>query len=462
VAPAGLVSAVRSGHSPPPRVDPGLVARLGSAAGNRAVARWAAGPEPRLQRQEASAAPRLLLQRWDSPEHVQLGETAPGVAPPYIRLTAHGRDLPAGPGSSGWPPGWRAMRASPTSEQRRAMTLGLTYGEVIALSGDFYRTWDELDTASLREIIDLIPLIRGHATTDQLQEATAGRYLALASVNVSHFSNVPRGARSVDVWRDQHARAVAAALAGLTNAAWGINACADHFLTDAFSGGHIRTPRARLVTSTPGNIQSKILHDLDNTFGVDVANARGDTWTAYGDEQINIPANVDNLRLAKEAVQLSKQDVADALSGRIASVPATFAAEALVPAPVSPGTSRWGALDYQAMRASVIGREGPGIISGFVTDDDQVRDWVARQDARALARVPHDQKIRMIGVLMGGWIDESDLVAMETILASVDTEAEMELIRAALEPRAIDFTSFGQRTRFRIALARRVPAGVTP
>jgi hypothetical protein len=342
------------------------------------------------------------------------------------------------------------------------MVLGLTYGEVVALSGDFYRSWDELDTASLREIIDLIPLIRGHATTSQLQEATAGRYLALASKNVAHFSNVPSGQRNVDVWRDMHTRALTAALAGMTNAAWGINACADHFLTDAFSGGHIRTPRARLVTSTSGNIESKVLHDLDNTYGVNVTNRRGDTWTAYGDEKLDIAVNADNLRLAKEAVQMSKQDIADALAGRMTSVPAAFAVEALVPFPVNPAATRWNALDYQAMRADVIRREGPGIIAGFFNDDDQVRGWVSRQDRRALARVPPDEKVRMIGVLISGYISDDDLVAMETILGSVDNAAEMTFLSGALEPRATEFTSFRQRTRFRIALRRSVPVGATP
>jgi hypothetical protein len=91
---------------------------------------------------------------------------------------------------------------------------------------------------------------------------------------------------------------------------------ADHYLTDAFSGGHIRTPRDQLTGSAMGNIRSNVLHDLDNQFGVRVANARGDTpWIAYGDERFFTPENADNRRIVQEAVRLSRQDITDALAG---------------------------------------------------------------------------------------------------------------------------------------------------
>jgi hypothetical protein len=445
--------------------DPRVAARLAPLIGNRALARLIAGAP-------ATRAPRRKLQRWDSPEHVQLGETAAGPSAPPIRLASHTRDLAGGYGGAGWPAGWTMLTPSPNADQVRAMTNGLSYGEVVALSGDFYRTWAELNAAPLREVIDLIPLIRAAATTTQLQNATAGRYLALASKNVSHFSNVPLGQRNVDFWRNMHTQAITAALAGNANEAWGLNACADHFLTDAFSGGHIRTPRAQLVTSSLGNIESKILHDLDNEHGVEVTNARGDRpWIAYGDDMINDPRNSTNRGLAEEAVRLSRQDITDALAHRLTSVPATFAAEALVPRPVNPAVDRWSgrtptyvagpdgemirvADDYTMTRDRVIRSEGPGVIAGFFTDDDQIRAWVGRMDSAAIARQPTDEKIRMIDTLMSGWISDDDMVAMEKILGSVSSPAEMQILRRTFEPRATEFTSIGQRTRFRVALAR--------
>jgi len=354
------------------------------------------------------------------------------------------------------------------------MTRGLTYGEVVALSGDFYSSWEALDNAPLREVIELIPLIRGHATTTQLQQATAGRYLALAAQNVAHFSNVPAGQRNVDRWREMHAQAIEAARAGHVNAAWGINAAADHFLTDAFSGGHIRTPRARLVTSSIGNIESKILHDLDNDFGVEVTNARGDRpWVAYGDDLLADPRNASNRALAEEAVRLSRADVAAALAGGGPRPPGPYAAERLVPTPVDPTRDRWTGRtptyvqgpdgpvrmpdDYTRMRDRVIMSEGPGVLSGLLTDDDEVRAWVSRQDLAAIGRQPAAEKLRMIETLIGGFfsvVTDDDMRAIERIIASVGSESEMATLRARLLPRAIEL-GFEDRTRLRIALARR-------
>jgi hypothetical protein len=412
-----------------------------------------------------------MIQRWDSPEHVQLGETAAGPAAPLIVLHAHDRDLPGGRASTGsFPAAFAETMRTGTPEQRRALTSGLTYGEVVALSGDFYENWDRLDGAPLREVIDLIPLIRGSATTTQLQEATAGRYLALAARNVRHFSNVPVGQRNVDTWRDMHTRAIAEARRGDANAAWGINACADHFLTDAFSGGHIRTPRAQLVTSSIGNIESKILHDLDNEHGVEVTNARGDRpWIAYGDDMINDPRNTTNRGLAEEAVRLSRADITAAL----ANGTPTFAAERLVPTPVDPSHDRWTgrtptyvntpggpvrqADDYTMTRDRVIASEGPGVVAGFFTDDDQVRAWVARQNLAAIGRQPVSEKIRMIDTLIGGFfsvVSAEDIRTIEIILSSVTTAGEMETLRRTYGPRATEIGDIGYRTRLRVALAR--------
>jgi hypothetical protein len=267
-----------------------------------------------------------------------------------------------------------------------------------------------------------------------------------------------------------HTRAIAEARRGDANAAWGINACADHFLTDAFSGGHIRTPRAQLVTSSIGNIESKILHDLDNEHGVEVTNARGDRpWIAYGDDMINDPRNATNRGLAEEAVRLSRADITAAL----ANGTPTFAAERPVPTPVDPSHDRWTgrtptyvntsrgpvrqADDYTMTRDRVIASEGPGVVAGFFTDDDQVRAWVARRNLAAIGRQPVSEKIRMIDTLIGGFfsvVSAEDIRTIEIILSSVSTAAEMETLRQTYGPRATEIGDIGYRTRLRVALAR--------
>jgi hypothetical protein len=259
-----------------------------------------------------------------------------------------------------------------------------------------------------------------------------------------------------------HQQAIEKARGGHSSLAWGLNASADHFLTDAFSGGHIRTPREKLVGSVRGNIQSKVLHDLDNTNGVLVTNDRGDPpWLAYGDDFLTDPRNARNRELAQEAVRASKQDIDDALSKRAGYPTPTnatvFAAQRLIPRPVDPGQDRWNSVDYARTLAGVGAREGPGIAASLWTDDNQVRDWVNGKSRRALAAVTVNEKVRMIEVLIGGTlsvITDDDMEVIEKILGSVSTAQEMSELRRRLLPRALDFSSIGDRTRFRVALHR--------
>ncbi|WP_280260701.1 hypothetical protein [Nocardia abscessus] len=76
-------------------------------------------------------------------------------------------------------------------------------------------------------------------------------FLKLAAENTSHF-NAP--GQAIDRWATDHTAAITAALgAGLTKNEVGLQlalareAFAQHFLTDAFSGGHIRTPRPDII-----------------------------------------------------------------------------------------------------------------------------------------------------------------------------------------------------------------------
>lgn len=162
--------------------------------------------------------------------------------------------------------------------------------------------------------------------------------------------------------------------------------------------------------------------------------------------------------LVAEAVQLSRRDIENALSAGSA-YPApigttTFAAEQLIPFPVDPRHNNWSRLDYARMYASVARREGPGIVTGYFSEDDEIRDWVSRQSLDAIGRQPVSEKIRMINTLLDGWISDDDVIAIERICLSVTTNSEMNYISSKITPRLSEMTSLGQRTRVRVALSR--------
>ena len=407
------------------------------------------------------------VQRFDSFEHIELGDTARGGPSGLIVLEAHRRDLPnhATP-TVGWPPEWVALWAHGTAEQRRAIRDGLTYGEVVALSGDLYASvdragttsasgsFDRLNHASLRELWDLIPLIHGTSTgTGELERATGGRYIDLARRNLSHFSNVPAGQSNIDVWREGHLQAIRLASSGQADVAWAMNAASDHFLTDAFAGGHLREARARLVGSSPGQIIAKAVHDLDNEAGVDVFNRRGDRWTAFGDDHLDTRVDATNRRIAIEAVALSKSDIEAAITqGASYPVPPTFSAEALVPSPVSAAASHWGGAALAAELGHLAYTELPEQL--IPNGDTRIREWTARQPPAALRDVPLDDRLRMINRLLDGWVSDDDLDAIDRLCANAPSQQLAE-VEGAITPRVTSLTSHGQRARLRAILARR-------
>ncbi|KAJ7922002.1 hypothetical protein B0H13DRAFT_2413373 [Mycena leptocephala] len=78
--------------------------------------------------------------------------------------------------------------------------------------------------------------------------------------------------------------------------AYFLEAYAQHFLTDLFSSGHLRTPRRKLH-------RNMLLH------GYPVRNKRGDGWAAYGDKQLWSDKSNQNFRMAVEAAQAGLDEV---------------------------------------------------------------------------------------------------------------------------------------------------------
>lgn len=118
-----------------------------------------------------------------------------------------------------------------------------------------------------------------------------GRYLKLAADNADHF-----GEWALSAYLAGHTGALQQAVVAHQSGsdqqlelAYAMNSFADHFLTDLFSAGHLRVPRkqlARVVTPGElGSLISRFMHDEDSKFGLKVRNALGDEWHAYGDKR---------------------------------------------------------------------------------------------------------------------------------------------------------------------------------
>jgi len=142
-----------------------------------------------------------------------------------------------------------------------------TYGQIITM-GDFYDTAADMQKAPSAELNRLKALIIrsenhykntifgiGAATGDVSNEDWASpekgigkRFLDLAITNNSHFAPPPAGTSSSKAnnrqsWELYHAQAIKIARGGnnssALDAAYVVNAFGDHFLTDAFSAGHL-------------------------------------------------------------------------------------------------------------------------------------------------------------------------------------------------------------------------------
>lgn len=140
----------------------------------------------------------------------------------------------------------------------------LTWGQVVAIAGDEFGTVEELQTAAATEegrrriraalehdeVRGPIPASLPAATGDD-KTAQEGAYLDLLLGNVTHFSE---GGSARVTWRDHHDRALRKAFtAGMSRddtafqQAQALEAFGQHFLTDMFSGGHVRTPRQEVM-----------------------------------------------------------------------------------------------------------------------------------------------------------------------------------------------------------------------
>lgn len=330
------------GHAPPVPVDEsghaGLLS-LQRTAGNQAVARW-------LRVQAVGSPPsHQLIQRYDTPEHVQFGAAAADVTVAGITMTQ---------------------------------------GEMISMA-DFFVDVDQME-ANPTQVRDVLRAIRsGRASTSDWQRATGGRYLELALDNEAHFA--PSNRRLVPIsglgrtdhyarFAEGHAQALWESAVGRPEAARAHNGFAGHFLTDAFSAGHVvnkadvmqqfssrlsdrgefldavaarawrddgvrRRMSVREMTGFPNlnfdsefmfarflrgvddqrpevvaNSVAKAVHDTLNGLaedptigGLEVENDHGDVWRLSGDETLH--RSPESLRIGRAAVAQSNANITE-------------------------------------------------------------------------------------------------------------------------------------------------------
>jgi hypothetical protein len=276
-------------------------------------------------------------------------------------------------------------------------TLRLSYGQIVALGGDFYglpdqpisdgssvedqrdrflRAFNSLATlpASLEEARKIL-----HVMDTEIQAVNAalfdgtsiakvyaelgdslsvqwnmitgggggstwwlnpGRYLKLAKTNWDHF-----GQRAVLAYKAGHAVALKQAISAgraeqsqrrkQLEVAYAMNAFADHYLSDLFSSGHLRTPRKELYESTTlgetGSYLSKYMHDEDCLYGLNVSNSRSESWKAYGDKRYFDTVDNENKWRVDEAVQISTDEIFQAFLIGTAPEPDSYTALLCLP-----------------------------------------------------------------------------------------------------------------------------------
>lgn len=264
---------------------------------------------------------------------------------------------------------------------RRRTPEALRYGELVALSGDFYETpeelWDERpspvpwlwegnDVSDLQAILAKeVAWINENRVHDQRYPDydirlawNAKLYVELALRNVDHFgwhnirAYVKYHAIALDLAREARGRNDETFRKALH---W--NAFADHFLTDGFAAGHMRVPRAEIIdwaaargwARERSGALSKLIHDQDGhvgtlhgaadeatrgaTDGLHVRNARGDEWytrcdgqlfmdgCAVGSPRVDLPVEAVSRSVLELLVAWKRGDLPAGLYGATELVP---------------------------------------------------------------------------------------------------------------------------------------------
>jgi hypothetical protein len=265
------------------------------------------------------------LQRFEESEHRSLGNEASGNATVNIGGTAPGTEL------------------------------FLPFGDVVMLSGDWFDP-DELSRLAAKpgkngwalgtrdEVLCALRIINpqdprfkaggvwaGFDCQHDVETAVNGRFNILAGANTPHFAAprgrdasgqpnpVPAGEVSAGMkYRSVHESAIRMAYQaghnqGTTAQAMGREAAAQHFLSDSFSAGHVRTPAGAIRQHWAGvyplfwyNLQHKIALDTATEINSSETNAS----TIFGTVQMIYESIIEEVeKLAKNLPALTFGDV---------------------------------------------------------------------------------------------------------------------------------------------------------
>ena len=197
------------------RAEPGPihVLRLQAAAGNQATRRFL----ERVRRIQRFAARLGWVQRYEPGEHAQFG-----------------------------------AKEGEADKKYTVNEVDMTYGEIIAM-GDLFQDRDAFRKCSKTQLEALLTLVRrerdkgiGSVSEQDWIDAAGDRYLDLASKNEGHFAassdsgDFHQGdSDNKAQWFTYHKQALDLAMQNKLDDAMVTNAFGDHFLTDAFSAGHL-------------------------------------------------------------------------------------------------------------------------------------------------------------------------------------------------------------------------------
>ncbi|MEI8211047.1 MAG: DUF4157 domain-containing protein [Planctomycetota bacterium] len=384
-----------------------------------------------VQQGDAQSDAFNTIQRWEGYEHIQLGDE---VSNERFILQFHKDDLPGyAKFDDSWPETWKVRWNTATPRQRNFLNKGLSYGELNALSGDFYGSFEELNRASLLEVFRLVEMIHDRTTTDrEFNVATGGRFLRLANNNSPHFTNFKENEdkpisgndkgkkNNLETWRENHKKAIDEARNGNREVALEINGFADHFLQDAFAAGHIRAVR----TVNPGlidNFKDRSRHNLDNNSGVRVT-VQGKLFNSYGDnnlEKLQKRGEDTYYRKILEALRLSKHDIEEAFAKR-KRYPAPedntkYLAEKLIPQAVNPAEPELNTLEGVREGLNVVSEGAKVALDMYLNDDTIVLDWLRTKTDDEIKRQPQIEKKSWVDSLTSGWCTEEEESAAQRV-----------------------------------------------
>lgn len=177
------------------------------------------------------------------------------------------------------------------------------------------RVLEEPDAISATRLMELAPWFKGSNNSglkgikNELVEiiVSDGNYLNLALDNKNHFA--PDNWSEFSFYQtlaleaiETHATSSTSATAPIPADAIALCAFGMHFLTDAFSAGHMRVPRKSLGQS--GGVGAKLMHDFDNLYGLVVKNGFGGKWRAFGDGYLFGPTRPVQLNIMDKIAAL--------------------------------------------------------------------------------------------------------------------------------------------------------------